>query len=271
MVKSVKQARPIVPSCPVVEWIVRKARRWGRRGRWRDERGIAGWACGERERKKKTMAARIVGVKASSLISRADVFFRVKKERLLSGLRGFSFFSRIKTTYIKYGYLLIPVFSLPSFSFFIITHDIIMLLRYSRSIYPTLPIALFPKSWTLIAFCPCKKFQWKNWKFPFQTTTQSNTTNSSYSTISTSPPILSRNVACCVRSANWIVGGRDERAVCMFAARSFRLFACPCLQRAGPISRGASKADPASRAGTNDISSRFDFTRVKLLVNFTGE
>lgn len=128
MVESVKQARPIVPSCPVVEWIVRKARRWGRRGRWRDERGIAGWACGERERKKKTMAARIVGVKASSLISRADVFFRVKKERLLSGLRGFSFFSRIKTTYIKYGYLLIPVFSLPSFSFFIITHDIIMLL-----------------------------------------------------------------------------------------------------------------------------------------------
>lgn len=148
MVESVKQARPIVPSCPVVEWIVRKARRWGRRGRWRDERGIAGWACGERERKKKTMAARIVGVKASSLISRADVFFRVKKERLLSGLRGFSFFSRIKTTYIKYGYLLISVFSLPSFSFFIITHDIIMLLRYSRSIYPTLPIALFPKSWT---------------------------------------------------------------------------------------------------------------------------
>lgn len=28
MVESVKQARPIVPSCPVVEWIVRKARRW---------------------------------------------------------------------------------------------------------------------------------------------------------------------------------------------------------------------------------------------------
>lgn len=28
MVESVKQTRPIVPSCPVVEWIVRKARRW---------------------------------------------------------------------------------------------------------------------------------------------------------------------------------------------------------------------------------------------------
>lgn len=67
------------------------------------------------------------------------------------------------------------------------------------------------------------------------------------STISTSPPILSRNVAYCVRSANWIVGG-NRRKGCLHVCGPILSSICMSLFTAGPISRGAGKADPASRA-----------------------
>lgn len=169
-------------------------------------------------------------------------FLSSKKGEIIIGASAvFLSFLASRQRIIKYEYLLIPIFSLPSF--FLLLHyytryyAIITLFKKHLSNFTNRSIS---KKLNANRIPPVQKvYQWKNWKFPFQTRTESNTTNSSYSTISTSPPILSRNMACCVRSANWIVGGTDERAVSMFAARSFRLFACPCLQRAGPISRGA--------------------------------
>lgn len=102
MVESVKQARPIVPSCPVVEWIVRKARRW------EEERGVERWKryCGlsvRRKRAKKEDNGREnCWSKGVFAYLEGRRFLSSKKGEVIIGPPRFSFFSRIKTRYIKY-------------------------------------------------------------------------------------------------------------------------------------------------------------------------
>lgn len=104
MVESVKQARSIVPSCPVVEWIVRKARRW--------EEEVRGEGSGEmkevlrverRKRAKKEDNGREnCWSKGVFAYLEGRRFLSSKKGEVIIGPPRFSFFSRIKTRYIKY-------------------------------------------------------------------------------------------------------------------------------------------------------------------------
>lgn len=156
MVESVKQARPIVPSCPVVEWIVRKARRWEKekeRGaeRWKRYR----WLSVRRKRAKKEDNSR------ENCWSKG-VFAYLEGRRFLSSKKGeviiksprFSFlFSHQDKYKVEQIFINTHLFSsflfIFFFSSFIITHDIT--LCCSRSIISNLPIFISGK---LIVYIP---------------------------------------------------------------------------------------------------------------------